>query len=84
MRKVEAFAKADHSHIIGAQTDGSGTFNMPCDTTTTISVTFGGRAFPIDQRDFVGKSIDNTGTRCLSRISGQDIHGKWLIGDVFL
>lgn len=77
-----ALATAIHTPLTGAQSDGQGSFSIPCSTTAQISLTFGGRPFFIDPRDYVGSVI--SGNNCLSRITGQDIGGKLLIGDVFL
>jgi Eukaryotic aspartyl protease len=80
-------AQAIHKAIPGAQED-KGTFVLPCTTTTSLALTFGGRDFPIDPRDLVFAPLDPnnpTGT-CVSGISAGQVGGpnEWLAGDVFL
>jgi hypothetical protein len=82
-----ADAQAIHKAIPGAQED-KGTFVLPCTTSTSVALTFGGRDFSIDPRDLAFAPLDPnnpTGT-CVSGISAGDVGGptEWLAGDVFL
>jgi hypothetical protein len=81
-------AAAVHALIPGAQSDGQGGFTVPCTTTASVALTFGGTLFPIDSRDIAAQPLDltdPTGT-CVSGISSGEVDGPdlWLVGDVFL
>ncbi|KAI0833254.1 acid protease [Trametes gibbosa] len=82
----DADAAAVHAAIPGAKSDGQGGFTIPCDTTASVALTFGGQAFAIDTRDLIFAQLDDAGTTCASGISSGDIggDGTWLVGDVFL
>lgn len=81
-----ALADAIHRMILGSQTDGRGSFIVPCSTTIAISLAIGGTQFSIDPRDYVGAPLDGRNLYCVSNISGQQIGGpaQFLVGDVFL
>jgi len=84
----EADAAAIHAAIPGAQSNGQGSFALPCTTNATVGLTFGGKTFTIDPRDLAFFPLDEndlTG-ECTSGISSGNIGGarQWLIGDVFL
>ncbi|KAH9945288.1 acid protease [Epithele typhae] len=81
-----ADADAVHKLISGAQSDGQGGFVIPCNTNSTVALSFGGTSFDISTKDLVFAQADNTGTNCISGISsGQIIDATtWLVGDVFL
>jgi hypothetical protein len=77
-----------HNSIPGAASDGQGGFTVPCTTTASVALTFGGQAFAIDPRDIAFQPVnanDPTGT-CTSGITAGTIGGanEWLVGDVFL
>ena len=76
-----ADAAAVHAQIPGAQSDGQGGFVIPCDTTASVALTFGGTAFAINTEDLIFAQADNTGTNCVSGISsGQIIDDTtWLV-----
>lgn len=83
-----ADAAAVHKAIPGAQSDGQGGFTIPCTTTATVTLTFGGQAFDINPQDLLFAPVDTndlTGD-CVSGISSGNIGGatEWLVGDVFL
>lgn len=80
-----------HKLIPGAKSDGEGGYTLPCTTKSTIVLTFGGKAFPIDPRDLAegGPVDDNDPTgECFSAIQGDvdgdDASNQWLLGDTFL
>ncbi|KAI0787881.1 acid protease [Fomes fomentarius] len=81
-----ADAEAVHAAIPGAQSDGQGGFIIPCDTTTSIALSFGGTEFAINPEDLIFAAADNTGQNCVSGISSGQIvdDTTWLVGDVFL
>jgi len=83
-----ADAAAIHKAIPGAASDGQGGFTVPCTTTASVEMTFGGQTFAIDPRDIAFLPVqanDPTGN-CISGISSGTIGGaqEWLVGDVFL
>ena len=79
-----ADAAAVHAQIPGAQSDGQGGFVIPCDTTASVALTFGGTAFAINSEDLIFAAADNTNTNCVSGISsGQIIDATtWLVSSV--
>ncbi|KAI0058780.1 acid protease [Artomyces pyxidatus] len=83
-----ADAEALLQTIPGAKEDGQGGFTVPCNTTTSIALTFGGQEFAIDPRDLAFLPVDqnNLDGDCVSGISAGQIGGatEWLLGDVFL
>ncbi len=76
-----ADAAAVHAAIPGAQSDGNGGFVIPCDTTTSVALSFGGASFAIDPKDLIFAAADNTGTNCVSGISSGQIvdDTTWLV-----
>ncbi|EPQ52745.1 acid protease [Gloeophyllum trabeum ATCC 11539] len=81
-------ATAVHQAIPGAKSDGQGGFTIPCTTTTSLALSFGGTSFAIDPRDLAFQPLDPndlTGD-CVSGISSGQIGAatEWLVGDVFL
>jgi hypothetical protein len=81
-------AEAVHAAIPGAQSDGQGGFTVPCNTTSSVALTFGGTSFAIDPRDIAFQPVDanNPNGDCVSGIASGNIGGatEWLVGDVFL
>ncbi|KAF7292744.1 Acid protease [Mycena indigotica] len=83
----QADAAAIHAGIKGAQDAGNGQFVVPCDLTDAVAFTFGGATFAIDPRDIAVQPVDNTGTTCISGITGGSFgtsDTQFLVGDVFL
>jgi len=70
----------------GAATNNQGSFTLPCDTTTPLTVTFGGQKLDISSKDYVGQQVAPGSKNCMSNIIGQQIGGanQMLLGDVFL
>jgi len=82
-----ADADAIHQQITGAQSDGQGGFTVPCDTTASVALTFGGTQFAIDPRDIAFQPVSASDpTTCVSGISSGNVGGadEWLVGDTFL
>ncbi|KAF9046830.1 aspartic peptidase A1 [Hymenopellis radicata] len=84
----QADANAIHKQIKGATSDGQGGFTVPCTTTASVAITFGGQEFTIDPRDLAFTPVDPndpTGD-CVSGIGAGNIGGanEWLVGDTFL
>ncbi|TFY61682.1 hypothetical protein EVG20_g6965 [Dentipellis fragilis] len=75
-----------HNAIPGAKSDGQGGFTVPCDTTTSIALTYQGQDFAIDPRDIAFQADPNDPTTCSSGISAASVGGanEWLVGDTFL
>ncbi|CAN6611294.1 hypothetical protein TRVA0_004S03884 [Trichomonascus vanleenenianus] len=79
-------SKADalklHSYFDGSQTDGQN-FAIPCDTNTTLDITFSGVQWPILPEDYIGEQLKSG--LCASNIQGLDISDtQWILGDMFL
>ncbi|TCD63571.1 hypothetical protein EIP91_005210 [Steccherinum ochraceum] len=84
----QADAEAVHTAIPGAKSDGQGGFTIPCTTSVSVALTFGGQAFEIAPEDLLFTPVDPndlTGD-CISGISSGNVGGanEWLVGDVFL
>jgi hypothetical protein len=82
-------AQKVHDAIPGAKSDGMGGFTIPCNTTTIVSMTFGGGLFYIDPRDLVTGPVDEndpTGL-CISGIvadrTSDNGATQWLVRDIF-
>jgi hypothetical protein len=78
-------AQAIHNLIAGSANDGE-TFTLPCDTAKVLSFSFGGKAYNIVPKDYVGEVTSPGGNTCSSNIVGKTTFGptQWLVGDVFL
>ncbi|KJA26380.1 hypothetical protein HYPSUDRAFT_36694 [Hypholoma sublateritium FD-334 SS-4] len=76
------------SGVDGAQSDGQGGFVVPCDTTASLALTFGGQEFTIEPTDFAIQPVGGAAANnlCTCGITSGDIGGatEWLVGDVFL
>lgn len=79
-------ADAIFANVQGATLpSGSDMYNLPCDTTTNISLVLGNVAYEISPADYVGPSVGNG--MCYTHIIGQSAAGDdntWLLGDTFL
>lgn len=78
-----ADAAAVHKNIQGAKSDGQGGFTVPCTTTASVALSFGGTSFAIDPRDIAFQPVDPadpTGD-CVSGIASGNIGGaqEWLV-----
>ena len=60
-------AQAIHNAIPGSQYDGTG-FTVPCNMTTVLSLTIGGKAFTVDPRDIAFYPVVENSTTCMSGI----------------
>jgi hypothetical protein len=76
-------AVAIHAAIPGSASDGQGGFTVPCTTTASLALTFGGTTFSIKPSDlaFLPVTSDLRG-ECTSGISSGTIGGpnEWLVG----
>jgi hypothetical protein len=74
-----------HSYIEGAQTDGSN-FAVPCNTTDSFELEFGGQTWPIGTQEYIGSPISQGSSMCASNIQGIALQNSsnWVLGDVFL
>lgn len=72
-----------HSVLPGSTLIGTGQWTVPCDSTGQIQIRFGGKAYNISPKDYIGAAAS---TGCLSNIIGRQTFGskQWLVGDVFL
>ncbi|CAD6907031.1 unnamed protein product [Tilletia controversa] len=81
-------ADAVHAAIPGSKSDGQGGYYIPCTTTQSLALTFGGVTFPIDPRDMLFLPVDQTNLQgdCISAISSGQVgqEEEWLVGAVWL
>ncbi|KAE8214677.1 hypothetical protein CF327_g1951 [Tilletia walkeri] len=79
-------ADAVHAAIPGSKSDGQGGYYIPCTTTQSLALTFGGVTFPIDPRDMLFLPVDQTNLQgdCISAISSGQVGQKdeWLKGAI--
>lgn len=77
----ESDAEAIHAAIPGAQSDGNGSFTIPCNTTASVALSFAGQSFEINPKDLNFAPADEEGMDCYSGIaSGQIIDDTtWLV-----
>ncbi|KAJ7086071.1 acid protease [Mycena belliarum] len=78
-------AAAIHAQIPGAKLT-NGHYTVPCDTTASVALTFGGKAFTIDPKDLVFAGNGRTSGDCTSGIGAfsDANNNQWLVGDSFL
>ncbi|KAK7032874.1 acid protease [Favolaschia claudopus] len=76
-------ADAVHAKIPGAKLQGSGQYSVPCNTTTVVSLKFGGKSFDINPKDLPFAALGKTTGDCTSGIASFD-DDKFLVGDTFL
>ncbi|KAF8265090.1 acid protease [Lactarius quietus] len=76
--------QAIYDQIPGSQHAGSGTWTIPCDFNTPVSITFSGKAFQIGASTFnLGPESSDSNT-CVGGFGASDGLGFWIVGDVFL
>ncbi|KAH9041268.1 acid protease [Lactarius pseudohatsudake] len=78
-RRVQAI----YDRIPGSNYVGSGTWTIPCDFNTSISITFSGKKFQISASTFNLGVLFNS-SACVGGFGAMDGLGLWIIGDVFL
>ncbi|KAG2139038.1 aspartic peptidase domain-containing protein, partial [Suillus clintonianus] len=67
-----------------------GIYALPCNAMPNVSITLGGKSFPISAETFNVGPIDSSGKTCLGGIAGHDLQDlpsgqiQWIIGDVFM
>ncbi|KAF7355308.1 Acid protease [Mycena sanguinolenta] len=76
-----------HAKIPGAVKKSDGSWTVPCNTTTSVALEFGGKSFPISSKDLPFASGGKTTGDCTSGIGGfsaGDSLTQWLVGGTFL
>ncbi|KAJ7903961.1 aspartic peptidase domain-containing protein, partial [Mycena leptocephala] len=76
-----------HAMIPGAKRTRQGTYTVPCNTTASVALEFGGQSFPINPEDLTLAKNGHPRGDCISRIStiGTDSNANiWIVGDTFL
>lgn len=70
--------------IPGSQQDSQNGFTVPCDTNTSVALTFGGTQFAIDPRDIAAQPL--SGNTCLSGIQAGNVGGatEWLVCSILI
>jgi hypothetical protein len=71
-------AAAIHAKIPGAKLQSSGHYTIPCNTTTSVALNFGGKSFPINPKDLVFATNGATSGDCISGIAPFD-DNKFLV-----
>lgn len=76
-------ADALHGLISGFKKDGE-QYSIPCDTSTPLTLTLGGKPYDISPKDYIGPA--NSDGSCTSNIVGRATFqpNQWLVGDVFI
>ncbi|KAF9490544.1 acid protease [Pleurotus eryngii] len=65
-------------------TVGAGFFTFPCNSLPPLSLTLGGRAFPISAASFNLGTLSAGSTTCVGGVASVDFDNMWILGDVFL
>ncbi|KAJ7510366.1 acid protease [Mycena galericulata] len=76
-----------HAKIPGAIKTSPTSYSVPCNTSATVALEFGGKSFPINPQDLTFASNGRTTGQCTSGIgafSPGDSPTQWLVGDTFL
>ncbi|KAI0312482.1 aspartic peptidase domain-containing protein [Amylostereum chailletii] len=78
--------KAVYAQIPGSKSAGGGTYSIPCNSSTPLSLTFGSKQFTINLSTFTVGKISSGSSQCLGGLAEDDSIGSkfWIIGDVFL
>jgi hypothetical protein len=83
-------ADALHSLIPDSaqSSEGSETYTVPCASTQTLWIQFGGKRYNISTADYIGNEVSGSegSGMCASNIIGRQTfaESQWLVGDVFL
>ncbi|KAH9019324.1 acid protease [Lactarius deliciosus] len=76
--------KAVYAQIPGSKDIGDGTWSIPCNFNTPVSITFSGKVFKISASTFnLGPESPGSST-CVGGFGASDDLGFWIVGDVFL
>ncbi|KAH9030179.1 acid protease [Lactarius hengduanensis] len=75
--------QAIYDQIPGSNDAGDGTWTIPCEFNTPVSITFSGKAFSISPSTF-NLGIASGSSDCVGGFGALDGLGFWIIGDVFL
>ncbi|KAF4602317.1 hypothetical protein EYR40_005522 [Pleurotus pulmonarius] len=65
-------------------TVGAGFFTFPCNSLPPLSLTLGGRAFPISAASFNLGTLTAGSTTCVGGVASVNFDNMWILGDVFL
>ncbi|KAF9239152.1 aspartic peptidase domain-containing protein [Melanogaster broomeanus] len=64
---------------------GNGFYTLPCNAMPNVSITIGGKAFPLSAETFNLGSYDTSGEACVGAILATGSLGDiWILGDTFL
>ncbi|KAH8997791.1 acid protease [Lactarius hatsudake] len=76
--------QAIYDQIPGSKDIGGGTWSIPCNFNTPVSITFSGKVFKISASTFnLGPESSGSST-CIGGFGASDGLGFWIVGDVFL
>ncbi|KAH9059064.1 acid protease [Lactarius vividus] len=76
--------KAIYDQIPDSKDAGDGTWTIPCNSNTPISITFSRKAFSISPSTFNLGPTSSGSSDCVGGFGASDGLGFWIIGDVFL
>ncbi|KAI0318418.1 acid protease [Amylostereum chailletii] len=81
-----ASVKSVYAQIDGSKASDDGTYTIPCDFSTPVSITFAGKEFSIDPSTFTVGQASSGSSDCVGGLAGDDDIGSefWIVGDVFL
>ncbi|EGN96283.1 hypothetical protein SERLA73DRAFT_185951 [Serpula lacrymans var. lacrymans S7.3] len=75
----EAIGGQDASNTVG-----EGYYTFPCNDVPSVSLTFGGKSFPISSSTFNLGQVSSGSSDCVGGIVGSSGESFWIVGDVFL
>ncbi|KAI0308568.1 aspartic peptidase domain-containing protein [Amylostereum chailletii] len=78
--------KAVYAQIPGSKSTGGGTYSIPCNFSTPLTLTFGSKQFTINPSTFMVGKVSLGSSQCLGGLVADDSIGNklWIVGDVFL
>ncbi|KAF9474317.1 acid protease [Pholiota conissans] len=73
----------------GPSPSGQGFFNFPCKTSVEVSISFGGKSWPISTTDIIAGQEPGESSLCIGAIFAVDVpantaNPSWIFGDTFL
>ncbi|KAH8986125.1 acid protease [Lactarius akahatsu] len=76
--------QAIYAQIPGSKDIGSGTWTIPCNFNTPVSITFSGKVFKISASTFNLGPESSSSSTCIGGFGALDGLGFWIVGDMFL
>ncbi|KZV60759.1 acid protease [Peniophora sp. CONT] len=77
-----------YKQISGSRSVGNGMYSYPCSTSLNVTISFGGRSWPISPNDLnrgrMGNGQCMGGVASMENKPPNDTYPRWIVGDTFL